>query len=172
MIIEERDSRAERVILAGKMMMTAARTAPKAKGLDLLECCMLTGDDIQRLSAVMMELFEQTGRPVFQRDGQNILKADAILIIASKNRPLGLNCGHCGYPTCADKPAQAPCVYGPTDVGIAIGSAVATAADLRVDTRVMYSAGMAAERLQLLPGCTQYFAIPISASSKSPFFDR
>lgn len=36
----------------------------------------------------------------------------------------------------------------------------------------MYSAGMAAERLQLLPGCTQYFAIPISASSKSPFFDR
>lgn len=153
-------------------MMTAARTAPKAKGLDLLECCLLTDDDIKKLSETMLRLHEETGRPVYKRDGANILCADAILIIASRNQPLGLNCGHCGYPTCAHKPHQAPCAYCPTDVGIAIGSAVATAADLRVDTRVMFSAGMAAERLGLLPGCSQYFAIPISASSKSPFFDR
>ena len=172
MIIDERTSRSERVISAGMMMMTAARTAPKAKGLDLLECCLLTGDDIRKLSDVMLQLHEETGRPVYKRDGGNILSADAVLVIAAHNRPLGLNCGHCCYPACGDKPAQAPCAYCPTDVGIAIGSAVATAADLRVDTRVMFSAGMAAERMNLLPGCTQYFAIPISASSKSPFFDR
>lgn len=172
MIIDERQTRAERVISAGMMMMTAARTAPKAKGLGLLECCLVTGDDIKRLSDKMMELHEETGRPVYKRDGGNILSADAVLIIASRNQPMGLNCGHCGYPTCGEKPRQAPCAYCPTDVGIAIGSAVATAADLRVDTRVMFSAGMAAERLDLLPGCSQYFAIPVSASSKSPFFDR
>ena len=153
MIIEERSSRTERVIEAGRNMLTAARTAPKAKGLDNLECCLLTGEDIQRLSDVMVELFNETGRPVYQRDAANILKAECVL-------------------TCAEKPAQAPCAYCATDIGIALGSAVATAADHRVDTRVMFSAGMAAERMNLLPDCSQYFAVPVSASSKSPFFDR
>jgi uncharacterized ferredoxin-like protein len=153
-------------------MLTAARTAPKAKGVDILECCLLTGDDIQKLSAVMLQMFEETGRPVYQRDGNNILKADCVLIIATKSQMMGLNCGHCGFPTCGEKPAAVPCAFNGTDVGIAIGSAVATAADERVDTRVMFSVGMAAERMNLLPGCTQYFGIPISASSKSPFFDR
>lgn len=55
------------------------------------------------------------------------------------------------------------------DVGIAIGSACATAADLRVDTRVMFSAGLAAQRLEWLKGCRQVMAIPVSASSKNPF---
>jgi uncharacterized ferredoxin-like protein len=153
-------------------MLTAARTAPKAKGVDILECCLLTGDNIQKLSDVMLQMFEETGRPVYQRDGNNILKADCVLIIATKSQMMGLNCGHCGFPTCGEKPAAVPCAFNGTDVGIAIGSAVATAADERVDTRVMFSVGMAAERMNLLPGCTQYFGIPISASSKSPFFDR
>jgi uncharacterized ferredoxin-like protein len=153
-------------------MLTAARTAPKAKGVDILECCLLTGEDIKRLSDVMLQMYEETGRPVYQRDGNNILKADCVLIIATKSQMMGLNCGHCGFPTCGEKPAAAPCAFNATDVGIAIGSAVATAADERVDTRVMFSVGMAAERMNLLSGCSQYFGIPVSASSKSPFFDR
>lgn len=172
MIINERESRAQRVIEAGHRMMTAARTAPKAKGVDILECCLLTGEDIVRLADTMMELHAETGRPVYKRDSGNIRQADCVLIIATRQQMMGLNCGHCGFPACAEKPANVPCAFNPTDVGIAIGSAVATAADERVDTRVMFSAGMAAERLELLPGCSQYFAIPVSASSKSPFFDR
>lgn len=172
MIIEERESRRERVIEVGRRMLTAARTAPKAKGVDIIECCLLTGEDILRLSEAMLELHKQTGRPVYERDGHNILKADCVLVIATGSLVMGLNCGHCGYPFCDDKPAQVPCAINSTDVGIAIGSAVATAADARVDTRVMFSAGMAAQKLDLLPGCGQYFCIPVSASSKSPFFDR
>lgn len=172
MIIEERESRTERVIEVGRRMLTAARTAPKAKGCDILECCLLTEEDITRLSEVMDELHQATGRPVFARDGKNILKADCVVIIATRDEEMGLNCGHCGYPTCAEKPANVPCAFNSTDVGIAIGSAVATAADAKVDSRVMYSVGMAAERMNLLPGCRQYFGIPLSASSKSPFFDR
>lgn len=172
MIINERESRAQRVIEAGRRMMTAARTAPKAKGVDILECCLLTGEDIVRLADTMMELHAETGRPVYKRDSGNIRQADCVLIIATRQQMMGLNCGHCGFPACAEKPSNVPCAFNPTDVGIAIGSAVATAADERVDTRVMFSAGMAAERMELLPGCSQYFAIPVSASSKSPFFDR
>ena len=37
---------------------------------------------------------------------------------------------------------------------------------------LMFSAGLAAQRLNLLEGCKQVFAIPVSASSKNPFFDR
>lgn len=173
MIENERDTRENRVIEAGRRMLTAARTAPKAKGLDLLECCLLTGDDIARMSDVMMQLFEETGRPVFKRDSQNILKADCIVIIATRPQTMGLNCGHCGFATCEEKPGCVPCAFNSVDVGIALGSACAAAADCRVDTRVMYSAGMAAARMNLLgDDAYQYFAIPVSASSKSPFFDR
>lgn len=172
MIIEERNDRNARVIEAARRMMTAARTAPKAKGVDIIECCLVSGDDIVRLSETMMMLHNETGRPVYKRDGENILKAECVLIIATRSQLMGLNCGHCGYPSCAVKPKNVPCAFNSTDVGIAIGSAVATAADERLDTRVMFSVGMAAERLHLLPGCSQYFGIPVSASSKSPFFDR
>lgn len=172
MIENERDGRRERVIAVGRQMLTAARTAPKAKGVDILECCLLTGDDIVRLSDVMKDLHAETGCPVYARDGENILQADCVVVIATKSMEMGLNCAHCGFPTCELKPAAVPCAVNSVDVGIAIGSAVATAADNRVDTRVWFSAGMAAERMNLLPGCSQYFCIPLSASSKNPFFDR
>jgi uncharacterized ferredoxin-like protein len=57
-------------------------------------------------------------------------------------------------------------------VGIAVGSACATAADLRVDSRVMFSVGYAAQKLNWLNGCKTVIAILISASTKNPFFDR
>jgi len=37
---------------------------------------------------------------------------------------------------------------------------------------VMFSAGYAAQALDWLNGCQTIFAIPVSASSKNPFFDR
>jgi len=58
------------------------------------------------------------------------------------------------------------------DVGIAIGSACAVATDLKVDTRVMFSVGRVAKEMGLLPGCSSIFGIPLSCSSKNPFFDR
>lgn len=172
MIVNERENRHDRVVAAGMAMLTAARTAPKACGVDILECCLLEGDDIVRLSEEMKVLHVETGRPVYERDSQNILSADAIVVIATHKRPMGLNCGHCGFPTCGEKPQQAPCAMNCVDVGIAIGSAVSVAADHRIDCRVLFSAGMAAERLNILDGCKQYFCIPLSCSSKNPFFDR
>lgn len=172
MIVNERQDRTASVIEAARRIMTAARTAPKSRGNDLVEVAMVTGEDIQRLSQAMAELFEITGRPVYQRDSANILSAEAVIVIGVQQRPMELNCGHCGFETCATKPSQAPCAMNATDVGIAIGSAVSMAADLRIDARVMFSAGMGAKRLGILDGCGQMYAIPLSASSKNPFFDR
>ena len=172
MILNEREARHEQVLRIAQQMMTAARTAPKGKGVDVIEIAMVTDEDIQRLSNEMIAIHAENGFKFFLRDADNILNAECIILIGTREHAHGLNCGHCGFPTCAERPAGAPCAIENMDVGIAIGSACATAADHRVDTRVMFSAGLAAQRLNILEGCRQVFAIPVSASSKNPFFDR
>ncbi len=79
MIIDERNDRRQRVIDAARAMMTAARTAPKARGLDTIEIATVTDTDIVRLSETMLELHNETGRPVYKRDSENIRQADAIV---------------------------------------------------------------------------------------------
>lgn len=171
MFINERDARAEHILSVAKQMMTAARTAPKGKGVDIIEIATVTGEEIKSLSEAMLQIAEETGLKFFIRDAENILSAEALVLIGTRELPQGLNCKYCGF-LCADKPSDTPCAINSVDVGIAIGSASATAADLRVDTRVLFSAGMAAIRLNMLQNCNQVFAIAISASSKNPFFDR
>jgi uncharacterized ferredoxin-like protein len=153
-------------------MMTAARTAPKGKGMDIVEVAMVTEEDIRLLSDIMVTMAEEKQLKFFLRDAENILNAECVILIGTRERAHALNCKHCGYDTCEERPEGVPCAINSVDVGIAIGSACATAADLRVDTRVMFSAGLAAQRLDWLNGCTQVMAIPVSASSKNPFFDR
>jgi uncharacterized ferredoxin-like protein len=172
MIVNERENRSLRVIEAAGQMMTAARTAPKGKGMDIIEIARIEGKDIQILSKKTQQMGEQNGLKFFLRDAENILLADVVIIIGTRLETHGLNCGHCGFPTCGDKPKTVPCALNSIDVGIAIGSACATAADLRLDTRVMFSVGLAAQELNWLNGCKTVFAIPVSVSSKSPFFDR
>lgn len=172
MIQNERDIRHEQVLQVARQMMTAARTAPKGKGADIIEIALVTGDDIQKLSEQMIALSEEKDMKFFLRDADNILSAECVVLIGTHEGAPGLNCGHCGYPQCTVRPAGVPCAINSVDVGIALGSACATAADCRVDTRVMFSAGLAAQRLDILKGCRQVFAILVSASSKNPFFDR
>ena len=172
MIYNERDIRNKHVIEAAMQMMTAARTAPKAKGVDIIEVGLVTGDDIKVLSNKLYSIGEELGRGGLLRDAGNILSAEAIVLIGSREEAMGLNCAYCGCPTCDSRPAGIPCAMNTIDVGIAVGSACATASDLRLDTRVMYSAGYAAIKLGWLDGCKFIIAIPVSASSKNPFFDR
>lgn len=172
MIINERDVRHEHVLHIARQMMTAARTAPKGKGIDVIEAVIVTGEEIATLSATMLKMAEENGFKFFLRDADNILSAEAVVLIGTRQQPQGLNCGHCGYALCTERPEGVPCALNTLDLGIAIGSACATAADLRVDTRVMFSAGQAAVRLGWPAGCKQVFAILVSASSKNPFFDR
>lgn len=172
MIINERDARKEYMLQAAKQIMLAARTAPKGKGVDIIEIVTLTDEDIDAVSAKMLQLAEETGMKFLIRDSENIQQADAMIVIGTRQAPQGLNCAYCGFATCAEKPWATPCAINSIDVGIAVGSACAKAADLRVDSRVMFSAGWAVEQLGLLKDRRQCIAIPISASSKNPFFDR
>ncbi|KAA6345099.1 hypothetical protein EZS27_007291 [termite gut metagenome] len=172
MILNERDCRHEHVLNVGKQMMTAARTAPKGKGVDIIETALITGEEIKLLSETLLIMSEENGLKFFLRDADSVLNAECIILIGTYEQEQGLNCGHCGYMACNQRTKGVPCAINVIDVGIAIGSACATAADFRVDTRVMFSAGVAAQRLNWLPGCKMVIAIPVSASSKNPFFDR
>lgn len=172
MVINERTIRKELVLDAARQMARAARTAPKGKGLDIIEVGLVTDEDIDRLSEEMIRINEETGFKFLLRDSDNLKSADAVLIIGTAQKVQGLNCFHCGFATCAEKPVEVPCAINTVDVGIAVGSACSMAADLRVDTRVMFSAGLAAQRLNMLGDAKCVMAIPVSASSKNPFFDR
>ena len=76
MIENDRDSRHEHVINIARQMMTAARTAPKGKGVDIIEVALVTGDELQQLSKTMVQIAEETGMKFFLRDANNILQAE------------------------------------------------------------------------------------------------
>lgn len=156
-------------------MMAAARTAPKGCGIDNLEIAMVTGGKTGRLAAKMREVGESSGRAFFLRDADNVDGSDAVVLIGAKPRVRKLNCGLCGFGTCARKESESPatpCSFDVMDLGIAVGSAVSAAADRRVDNRVMYSAGVAAGELGMLEESTIIIAIPLSCNGKSIYFDR
>lgn len=174
MLINERDTRHERLLQVADEMMTAARTAPKGKGFDIIEVAVITGDTITYVSKAMLTYSQKTGLKFIIRDAENILHAEAIVLVGTKQKIHSLNCGYCGFDTCFEKMTHPdiPCALNTVDVGIAIGSACAVAADHRVDSRVMFSVGRVVQELNLLPGCSNIYGIPISSSSKNPFFDR
>ena len=111
MIQNEREIRHELVLQAARRMMTAARTAPKGKGIDIIEIAMVTDGDILRLSDEMIQIAAETGFKFLLRDAENIKSADAVVIIGTSQKVQGLNCAHCGFDTCVEKPDLVPVSY-------------------------------------------------------------
>ena len=128
MILNERNIRHEHVLEVAKQMMTAARTAPKGKGFDIIEVALVDGDELMRLSKEMVKMSDEMGLLFFLRDAENILCAECVVLIGTNEMVHGLNCGHCGYDKCTDRKEGVPCAINRADVGISIGSARATAA--------------------------------------------
>lgn len=174
MIEAEKKFRAGAVEQIAKLMALAARTAPKAKGLDLLEIVVLSGEDVVKLSAKMKEIGDREKHPTFLRDAENVRQAQAVLLLGSRKQTVGLKyCSYCGWPNCAEsEKAGALCAYNSGDLGIAVGSAVAVAANHHLDNRVMYTVGKAALEMGLLGEAVIAYGIPLSVSAKNPFFDR
>ena len=109
------------------------------------------------------------------RDAGNIDNSTCVLLIGCTDTYMGLNhCSMCGFANCGEtKKHGSPCIFNVSDLGIAVGSAVCVAADHRIDNRVMYSAGRAAVKLGLLGDNVKLcYAIPLSTTNKSIYFDR
>jgi len=176
-IYKEAEQRNINITNIALQMMLAARTAPKGKGRNTLEILVVNGDDIAALSKQLHIMADRTNTEFYHRDGENILQAEAILFIGTRIETLGLNeiCQLCGFKNCSEKEKHpnTPCVFNTGDLNLAIGSAVSLAADFRVDNRVMFSVGKAAQELGYFDSEIKIaYGIPLSASSKNPFFDR
>lgn len=174
-LIHEKNIKEQEVLDIAKKMQIAARTAPKAKGVDNLSIAIATAEDIKIISDKLKEMAEETGFKFFIRDAENILQAQALFMIGTKIASFGLNCGYCGFDTCAEKNCHfdVPCVFNTGDLGIAIGSAVSIATDNRIDNRVMFSVGKAIIELGIFDEDVKIaYGIPLSATGKNPFFDR
>lgn len=125
----------------------------------------------------MDEISKKFNVHFFERDAENIRKCNTLILIGTRIETLGLQdvCSLCGFKNCIEKEKfpEIPCVYNVADLNIAIGSAVAIAADHRIDNRVMFSVGKAALELNIFqPDIKIAFGIPLSVSSKNIFFDR
>lgn len=175
MIERRNDAEREAAMRVAQDMVAAAITAPKGCGLDNVDALVISGEDKDVLSAHMRDIAGETGEDFYERDANNVDNSHCVVIIAALDNPIQLtNCGYCGFPNCKEnRKAGASCAFNITDAGIAVGSAVAVAADRRMDNRVMFSAGKAALRMNLFPvGTKVCYGIPLSTSSKSIFFDR
>lgn len=168
------------VRMVADLMEIAARTAPKAVGKDFIEIRVLSDHERIAVGEEMMSMSMDPTRPNFDRDGQNVLDSDAMVLVGLlPHKGAGLNCGACGFPTCAEMEGHpfsgdfvgGNCAIRLLDLGIAMGSAVKIASELNVDNRIMYRVGVAAMRLGLSKAQIVH-GIPLSATGKNIFFDR
>ncbi len=173
-----------------QLMALSARTAPKTAGKDFLGIKIVKGEELKRVADDMVKYGEETGKKNFDRDGENILHSDAMLLISlNKPKSAGLNCGACGFNSCEEltkvraekekkegrlkgEKFKGPfCFWRAVDFGIAVGSAARTAGLHNADNRVMYRVGVSARRLGLISG-EIVIGIPVSATGKNIYFDR
>jgi len=187
--LKSQEAEKNAVTIVATLMSAAARTAPKAKGVDDTASLILDGEDLEKLARAMEH--KATKKPeypasIFKRDANNVRRSQSVLLLGVTGHPKGLDqpldCGACGYASCEQlskargklkvKDFRGPnCIFQAMDLGIALGSAVKLAAELCIDNRMMYSIGAAAKELGLLDSDI-IIGIPLSVSGKSPYFDR
>jgi len=150
LIIHSETAEREAILDVARLMVTSARTAPKARGEDNIKTLILVEEDKDKLADTM----EKMGRT---RDSKNVKDAGAVVLI-------GVDFG---------SPIEEWINFRGKliDLGIALGSAVKTASDLNVDNRIMYSVGSAAMRIGIMKS-DEVLGIPLSTKGKNIFFDR
>jgi uncharacterized ferredoxin-like protein len=155
MFIKSEDAEREAALEVAKLMLVAARTAPKSKrgGLDTMVAAILGGEDKNKFADEMERAGLEKNLPTRIRDAGNVRNSELVIL-------LGV-----GYEEGFPKELK------PVDLGIALGSAAKVAGDLNVDSRIMRSVGETAENLKLM-NADYVVGIPISIQGKNIFFDR
>jgi len=182
-IIGSEDAEHEAILQAAKLMLVAARTAPKSAGIDDIVTLIAYSKEKDSIADMMEQMAEERKLEGFKRDAKNVRDSEAIILVGVRgSKSFGLDCGACGYETCKgfeEKKKEAgvdfvgpTCLFKALDLGIALGSAAKTAGILNIDNRIMYRAGTAAMKLRMLPEATVTMGIPVSAKGKNVYFDR
>ena len=185
--IKDKEAETDGVLAVARTMAVAARTAPKARGVDAIETLIVSGEDKDVLAAAMEKHGSRTPlSEIFSRDAGNVRDSQSILLIGlrdlnPKKPETPLDCGACGYVDCAGfltvkrregKHFPGPvCLFQAVDLGIALCSASSVAARFHVDNRIMYTTGGPARSLGWMES-EIIMGIPLSSSGKNIYFDR
>jgi uncharacterized ferredoxin-like protein len=117
-----------------QMMVIAAITAPKAKGENFVVVKMLHGPALQELSQAMAAYGEKAHKVNFDRDGRNVAKSDAVLLIGLEKPDTLGSSGHAVIRPAMNcstsrliRRIHARCAPTGCSTCIALGSAVKTA---------------------------------------------
>lgn len=173
MIIYSENIEKEAIKDAAALICAAARTAPKARGIDNIVSAIVL--DTEEIVAKMNEIGTKHKRESFIRDAKNVKNSELLVLIGAKTEPIDLKlCGWCGFKNCEETRAhQKTCCFSAINLGIAVGSAVSSALNLKIDNRIMYSAGYAAIELGVFGKEIKIaVGIPLSLSGKNIYFDR
>ncbi|OYT47122.1 MAG: ferredoxin [Desulfurococcales archaeon ex4484_42] len=163
-MLEEPQLIKDGVLNVVKLMAIAAKTAPKARGIDNISVAVLTSrDELEVLANKMEELANEYGQ-FLKRDAKNVRESDAVILIGAKVIDIGLK-------SPPEYKVGINTVAALLNLGIALGSAVKIASILNVDNRIMYSVGIAAQKLKLLDA-DYIIGIPVSVRGKNIYFDR
>ncbi len=167
--------------IVAELMRVAAMTAPKAIGQDYVDVKIASEEEIGQIVDDMLRLAKEEDSPGFERDANNLLKSGGLVLVGVReHQGIGLNCGACGFGSCAEFNARdrsrvafngPNCMLRLLDMGIALGSAVKTASINNVDNRIMYRIGVSAKNTGIMDS-NVVMGIPLSVSSKSIYYDR
>lgn len=192
-------NRKKGVLLAGRLMMNAAFTAPVAGGVPQIEAQLVWGDqELRGIARKMEEMAKDNPRWTrrFRYEAVMIEESDAVLFIGNykaASTPMDSDCGLCGgvsncgyfyerhdtrFATAHKESKRLPTFFsGPlcstrvTDLGYAVGSALYMAHKLLVDCRPLMSAGLAGQVLGYCPESVIVVALPMAAIYKNPYVD-
>jgi uncharacterized ferredoxin-like protein len=194
-------ARRENTLLAAKLMLNAAFTAPMMGGIPQIEGALIWGDEEQEKIARKMEELARANkgkrwREMFKTEAVMVREADAVVLLGNYravDTPMDAGCGMCGgQPNCDFLYNRRTCVAGVidhteletqnlingplcmcrvSDLGEAVGGAMAVATRLLVDARPLMSVGLAGLRLGYLRRSEFAVGIPVASQAKSPFVD-
>ncbi len=191
--------RKEAVILAAKMCMNAALTAPFGGGVPQVTAHLVYGqEELEKVALKMEELAygKDAWKRRFLNEAVMVRESDVILFLGNyraAETPMDANCGACGgsvgcsfFYTRRDSkdglidvtdrrsttPIKGPlCAVRTDDLGYAVGSAMWMSQTLLVDARPFFSVGLAGLKLGYCPRAAIIVGIPMATLSKSPYQD-
>lgn len=193
-------SRKENVLLAAKLMLNAAYTAPVAGAVPQLESHFV--DDLENLEEIALKIEELAPQNTpwekrFKYEAVMLRETDVLILLGNYragSTPFDASCGLCGgEDNCgffyrqkrtkyglvdsSGKPKNDMLVDGPLctarvgDLGFAVGSALWMATRLLVDARPFFTMGIAAKKLGYCHRSSIVVGIPVAAISKNPYVD-
>lgn len=191
--------RREATVMAARLCMNAALTAPFAGGVPQVVAHLVFGqEELEKVAMKMEELAYTNDRwkRRFLNEAVMVRESDVILFLGNyraDETPLDANCGLCGGPSgCSflyerrqtkeglidttdrrsNTPIKGPlCAARVDDLGYAWASAVWMAQTLMVDARPLMSVGLAGQKLGYCRKAAIVVGIPMATLSKSPYQD-